>query len=105
MSECGPANLARRRPRWHRRASGLDELLPWNWHNSGARDSQGPDNGRDHVCTVSRVGVSIVLDPEEGRLGILVLGEESTTAFTRFGIDNVAELVLIYKASLLPHLV
>ena len=35
--------------------------------------------------------ISIVLDPEDGRLGVLGLGEESTTAFTRFGIDNLAE--------------
>jgi hypothetical protein len=64
-----------------------------------------PYNGRDHVFTISRVEVSIVLDPEDGRLGVLGLGEEWTTAFTRFGIDNLAELVLIYKVnpSLLPR--
>ena len=45
------------------------------------------------------------LDPEDGRLGVLGPGEESTTASTRFGIDNLAELVQIYKAdhSLLPR--
>ena len=50
--------------------------------------------------------ISIVLDPEDGRLGVLGLGEEATTAFTRFGIDNLAELVQIYKAdpSLFPAL-
>ena len=49
--------------------------------------------------------ISIVLDPEYGRLGVLGLGDESTTAFTRFGIENLAELVQIYKAdpSLLPR--
>jgi hypothetical protein len=49
--------------------------------------------------------ISIVLDLEDGRLGVLGLSEESTTAFTRFGIDNLAELVRIYKAdpSLLPR--
>jgi hypothetical protein len=49
--------------------------------------------------------ISIVLDPEDGRLGVLGLGEESTTAFTRFGSDNLAELVQIYKAdpTLLPR--
>ncbi len=48
--------------------------------------------------------ISIVLDPEDGRLGVLGLGK-TTTAFTRFGIDNLAELVQIYKAnpSLLPR--
>jgi len=71
--------------------------------------------GISYVFTISRVAemlgedeewldeISIALDPEDGRLG--VLGEESTTAFTRFGIDNLAELVQIYKAdpSLLPR--
>ena len=49
--------------------------------------------------------ISIQLDPEDGRLGVLGPGEESTTAFTRFGIDNLAELVQIYKTnpSLLPR--
>ena len=73
--------------------------------------------GISYVFTISRVAemlgedeewldeISIVLDPEDGRLGVLGLGEESTTAFTRFGIDNLAELVQIYKAdpSLLPR--
>ena len=72
--------------------------------------------GISYVFTIGRVAemlgedeewldeISIVLDPEDGRLGVLGLGEESTTAFTRFGIDNLAELVQIYKAdsSLLP---
>jgi hypothetical protein len=65
--------------------------------------------GISYVFTISRVAemlgedeewldeISIVLDPEDGRLGVLGLGEESTTAFTRFGIDNLAELVQIYK--------
>jgi hypothetical protein len=70
--------------------------------------------GISYVFTISRVAemlgedeewldeISIVLDPEDGRLGVLGLGEESTTAFTRFGL---AELVQIYKAdpSLLPR--
>jgi hypothetical protein len=65
--------------------------------------------GISYVFTISRVAemleISIVLDPEDGRLGVLGLGEESTTAFTRFGIENLAELVQIYKTnpSLLPR--
>jgi hypothetical protein len=73
--------------------------------------------GISYVFTISRVAemlgedeewldeISIVLDPEDGRLGVLGVGEESTTAFTRFGIDNLADLVQIYKAnpSLLPR--
>jgi hypothetical protein len=49
--------------------------------------------------------IRIELDPEDGRLTVLGLGEEGTTAFTRFGIDNLAELVQIYKAdpNLLPR--
>ena len=71
--------------------------------------------GISYVFTISRVAemlsedeewldeISIVLDPEDGRLG--VPSDESTTAFTRFGIENLAELVQIYKAdpSLLPR--
>ena len=73
--------------------------------------------GISYVFAISRVAemlgedeewldeISIVLDPEDGRLGVLGIGEEATTAFTRFGIDNLAELVQIYKAnpSLLPR--
>jgi hypothetical protein len=62
-----------------------------------------------HVFTISRVAkmlgededwlheISIELDPEDGRLTVLGLGEEGTTAFTRFGIDNLAELIQIYR--------
>jgi hypothetical protein len=70
-----------------------------------------------HVFTISRVAkmlgededwlneISIELDPEDGRLTVLDLAEDGTTAFTRFGIDNLAELVQIYKAdpNLLPR--
>jgi hypothetical protein len=72
--------------------------------------------GISYVFTISRVAemlgedeewldeISIVLDPEDGRLSVLGLGDESTTAFTHLGIENLAELVQIYKAdpSLLP---
>ena len=70
-----------------------------------------------HVFTISRIAeilgedqdwldeISIELEPEDGRLTVLGLGEEATTAFTRFGIDNLAELVKIYNADpdLLPR--
>ena len=118
---CRSASLARRRSGSHRRASrpkarrtAAMELAP--------AQRQGPSGGLtmagiSYVFTISRVAemlgedeewldeISIVLDPEDGRLGVLGLGEESTTAFTRFGIDNLAELVQIYKAdpSLLPR--
>jgi hypothetical protein len=32
-----------------------------------------------------------------GAGSVLGLGEEGTTAFTRFGIDNLAELIQIYR--------
>ena len=63
--------------------------------------------GINYVFTISRVAemlsedeewldeISIVLDPEDGRLGVLGPSDESTTAFTRFGIENLAELVQI----------
>jgi hypothetical protein len=63
-----------------------------------------------HVFTISRVAemlgenedwlneISIELDPEDGRLTVLGPGEEGITAFTPFGVDNLAELVQIYKA-------
>jgi hypothetical protein len=63
-----------------------------------------------HVFTISRVAemlgededwlneISIELDPEDGRLTVFDLAEDGTTAFTRFGIENLAELVQLYKA-------
>ncbi len=72
-----------------------------------------------HVFTISRVAkmlgededwlneISIELDPEDCRLiTVLDLAEDGSTAFTRFGIDNLAELVQNYKANpnLLPRL-
>jgi hypothetical protein len=70
-----------------------------------------------HVFTISGVAemlgedkdwldeISIELDPEDGRLTVWDLDEDGTTAFTRFGIDNLTELVQIYKANpnLLPR--
>ena len=70
-----------------------------------------------HVFTISQVAnmlgededwlneIAIELDPVDGRLTVFDLSEDRTTAFTRFGIDNLAELVQIYKAdpNLLPR--
>jgi hypothetical protein len=59
-----------------------------------------------HVFTISRVAKmlgededwlhEISIELEDGRLTVLGLGEEGTTAFTRFGIDYLAELIQIY---------
>jgi hypothetical protein len=38
------------------------------------------------------------MDPEDGRLIVFGPGEEVTTAFTDFGVENLAEPVKIYKA-------
>ena len=63
-----------------------------------------------HVFTITRVAemlgededllqdTCIEMDPEDGCLTVLGPGEETITAFTRFGVDNLAELVKIYKS-------
>ena len=63
-----------------------------------------------HVFTITRVAemlgededllqeICIEMDPEDGCIIVLGPGEEATTAFTRFGVDNLAELVKIHKA-------
>jgi hypothetical protein len=40
----------------------------------------------------------IEMDPEDGRLIVFGPGEEAITAFTDFGVDNLIDLVKIYKA-------
>jgi hypothetical protein len=69
------------------------------------------------VFTVSRVArmldvdadwldeISIELEPEDGRLTVFDLSEDGTTAFTHLGVENLAEIVRIYKtnARLLPR--
>lgn len=66
--------------------------------------------GIGHVFTITRVAemlgededwlhdICIEMDPEDGRLTVLGPGEEAITAFTDFGVDNLTELVKIYKA-------
>jgi hypothetical protein len=66
--------------------------------------------GISHVFTITRVAqmlgedenwlheICTEMDPEDGRLTVLGPGEEATTAFTDFGVDNLTELVKIYKA-------
>lgn len=64
-----------------------------------------------HVFAISRVAemlgededwlqeISIEMDPEEGRLTVLGIGEETITAFTDLGVENLAQIVEIYKAN------
>jgi hypothetical protein len=59
-----------------------------------------------YVFTISRVAemlgededwlyeLSIGMDPEDGRLHIVGPGDETTTAFTRDGIENLRQLIL-----------
>jgi hypothetical protein len=66
--------------------------------------------GISHVFTISRVAemlgededllqeISIDMDPEDGRLTVLGPAEESITAFTPYGVDNLTELVKMVKA-------
>ena len=42
--------------------------------------------------------VALEMDPEAGRLTIYGLNDEGTTGFTSFGIENLKELIEIYKA-------
>ena len=64
-----------------------------------------------HVFTISRVAemlgenedwlqdISIEMDPEDGRLSVWGTGEETITAFTDLGVENLKQIVEIYKAS------
>jgi hypothetical protein len=42
--------------------------------------------------------ISIEMDPEDGRILVWGTGEDSITAFTDLGVENLAQLVEIYKA-------
>jgi hypothetical protein len=42
--------------------------------------------------------VALEMDPEAGRVTIYGLNDEGTTGFTSFGIENLKELIEIYKA-------
>ena len=64
-----------------------------------------------YVFTITRVArmigddedwlqkISTEMDPEDGCLTVLGLGEEAITAFTRSGVDNLIELVEMHKAN------
>jgi hypothetical protein len=42
--------------------------------------------------------VALEMDPEDGCLTAYDVNHEGTTAFTRFGIENLKELIEIHKA-------
>jgi hypothetical protein len=66
--------------------------------------------GVSRVFTMSRVAemlgededwlqeVCSEMDPEDGRLTIFGIGDETITAFTDHGVDNLITLVEMYKA-------
>ena len=67
--------------------------------------------GIGHVFTISRVAemlgededwlqeISIEMDPEDGRLIVWGTGEQTITAFTDLGVENLAQIVEIHKAN------
>ena len=67
--------------------------------------------GISRVFTISRVAemlgededwlqeICSEMDPEDGRLTIFGIGEETTTALTDHGVDNLTELVEMHKAN------
>ena len=67
--------------------------------------------GISYVFTIPRVAkmigededwlqeISTEMDPEDGCLTVLGPGEEAITAFTPSGVDNLIELVDMYKAN------
>jgi len=73
--------------------------------------------GISYVFTITRVAkmlggdedwlheISTEMDPEDGCLTVLGPGEETITAFTPSGVDNLIELVDMHKANpnLLRH--
>jgi len=66
--------------------------------------------GISYVFAISRVAemlgededflqeISIDMDPEDGCLTVLGRGEETMTAFTDYGVENLTELVKMVKA-------
>jgi hypothetical protein len=67
--------------------------------------------GIGSVFTVARVAemlgenadwlddISIEMDPEDGRLVVWGAGDDQTTAFTDLGVENLQNLIDIYKAA------
>lgn len=43
--------------------------------------------------------VALEMEPEDGCLTVYGVGDEGTTSFTSFGIENLKELIEIHKAN------
>lgn len=62
-----------------------------------------------HVFTVARAAemlgqdedlleeIAIEMEPEDGRIWVYGTGDDATTAFTAFGIENLRELLQIHQ--------
>ena len=62
-----------------------------------------------HVRTIDRVAkelgedvdflfdVAIEMEPEDGLIWVLSLGDESVMAFTDFGVDSLVDLIKIHR--------
>src|SRR5271155_5278516 len=92
----------------------LDELLPWNWRPRPpaiAALAAWPLhlNKVSRVRTIDRVAkdlgedvdflfdVAIEMEPEDGLIWVLSLGDESVMAFTDDGVDSLVELIKIHR--------
>ncbi len=63
-----------------------------------------------HVLTLARVAellgededllheISIEMEPEDGKIGVHGVGDDYTPAFTQYGIENLRDLIELYKA-------
>lgn len=45
------------------------------------------------------LNVALEMTPEDGYLSVYDVDDDGTTAFTRFGIENLKELIEIHKAN------
>ena len=92
----------------------LDELLPWNWTPRAMAISCSGGlimhvNKVSHVKTINLVAkdlgesedwlfdVANEMDVEDGVIWVYGVGDDGVMAFTDFGIENLIELIKIYK--------
>ena len=86
-------------------ASRLHEMLPWHWAQA-KRVARGLTMAApSYVFTIARVAkllgepeelhqdIAMDMEPEDGCLSVLGLGDISTVAFTPQGVENLKELL------------
>ena len=94
----------------------LDELLPWNWRPAtGDQPGSLTMAGIPHVFTISHVAemlgedeewlreISINMDPEEGSLWVIGVGEDGCPAFTEYGIECLKQIIIEERRSASPR--